>query len=66
LSTNFVIAVSAAARRVGLRSFAAIEPDVSTISTTVAPSFASLNFACGRAKPTRSSTSATAKMIGGT
>ena len=56
LFTKFVIAASAASRRVGLTSFAPIEPELSTISTTVAPSFASVNFACGRANPRRSST----------
>ena len=63
--TKSAIAASAARSRVGLTSFAAIEPETSTISTTVAPSFASVNFASGRAKPTRSSVSAIANRIAG-
>ncbi len=39
---------------------------MSTISTTVAPSFASVNFASGRANPTRRSVSASANRIAGT
>ena len=59
---NCVSAASAARSRVGLTSFAPIEPEVSTIRTTVAPSFASVNFASGLANPRSSSTSATPKI----
>ena len=65
LSTNFVTAASAASSRVGLTSFAPIDPETSIISTTVAPSLALLNFAWGRAKPTSSRISATPNRIAG-
>src|ERR1700686_3148951 len=46
---NCVIAASAAESRVGLTSLAAIEPETSSASTTVAPSRGTLNVACGLA-----------------
>jgi hypothetical protein len=66
LSMNVWAAASAAASRDGLTSFAAMEPETSMTSTTVARSLATSVERCGRAIATQIADSASRKSASGT